>query len=78
MNTDLLRHIFHILSAAPTYPSHDQLNVTVYENGFAISSLLTTPVLSDSGLSSAYIRPSLFVAIRSVLVHAALRWPSEM
>lgn len=78
MNSDLLSSIAYLLSAVPTFPSHDQLNVTIYENGFAASSALTTPVLSESALSKAHFYPRLFVAIRSVLVHAAIRWPSMM
>lgn len=77
MDSDLLSSVAYFLSAAPTSPSHDQLDVTVYENGFPTSAL-TAPVLSDSGLSNACIYPRLFVAIRSVLVHAAIRWPSVM
>ncbi|KAF9778205.1 hypothetical protein BJ322DRAFT_1114451 [Thelephora terrestris] len=76
MNCDLLSRIVYSLSAVPTSPSHDHLDVTIYENGLATSTLLTTPVLSDSGLSKACAFPRLFVAIRSVPVHAAIRWPS--
>jgi len=77
MNDDLLSSLVYLLAAGPTSP-HDQLNVSIYENGFATSSALTTPVLSGSGLSKAYVYPKLFVAIRSVLVHAAIRWPAMM
>jgi hypothetical protein len=83
MSGDLLSSIVYLLSAVPTSPSHDQLNVSIYENGFATSSTLTAPVLSGSGLSNAcvsngHVYPSLFVAIRSVLIHSAIRWPSMM
>ncbi|KAF9643465.1 hypothetical protein BDM02DRAFT_3191620 [Thelephora ganbajun] len=76
MNTDLLSSIVYLFSAVPTSPSHDHLDVTIYENGFATSSTLATPILSDSGFSKVCVYPKLFVAIRSVLVHAAIRWSS--
>lgn len=77
MSNNLLSSIVYLLSAVPTAPSHDQLDVTIYEHGYATSTL-AAPVLSDSGLSKAYVYPTLFVAIRSVLVQAAIRWPSVM
>lgn len=76
MNSDLLSSIVCLLSAAPASPPHDHLDVTIYENGFATSSLLATPVLSDPSPSKAYPSPRLFVAIRSALVRAAIRWPT--
>ena len=78
MNCDLLSSVLYFLSAVPTSPPHDHLNVTIYENGFATSSTPTTPVLSDFGLSNPLPCPGLFVAIRSVLVQTAIRWPSVM
>lgn len=78
MNSDPLSSIVYLLSAVPTSPLHDQLDVTIYENGLATSSLLTTPVLSESDLSNAPLCPRLFVAIRSAPVHAAIRWQNLM
>ena len=78
MNSELLSSVIHLLSAAPTSPSHEHLDVTIYENGFATLSTLPTPVLSDSALSDPWVCPTLFVVIRSVLVHAAIKWPSVM
>jgi hypothetical protein len=78
MNSDALSSIVYLFSAVPTSPPHDQLDVTIYENGLTASSLLATPVLSESDLSGVPFCPTLFVAIRSVLVHAAIRWPNMM
>jgi len=77
MTNELLSSIIYLLSAAPTSPSHEHLDVTIYENGFATSSI-ATPVLSGSGFSDPWVCPTLFVAIRSVLIHTAIRWPSVM